>query len=441
MSWIDLLITPENLIIMGSILGLLLFSAFFSGSETALTAASRATMHKLESDGIVAAKLVNQLIARRERLIGAILFGNNLVNIASAALATVLFTNVMGEAGPLAATIVMTFLVLIFAEILPKTIAISQSNRMAMAVSPAVSVLTLTLAPIVDAIQFSIRTMLKPFGVNIEMGAEVLSAHEEIRGAIELHHHEGGVVKSDKDMLGGILDLQELEVADVMVHRKSLEMIDVGQPADVIVREVLKSAHTRLPLWKDNPENIIGVLHQKDLLRALSRVSWDENALDLTEIANEPWFIPETTSLQDQLNEFLRRRSHFALAVDEYGVLMGVVTLEDILEEIVGEIRDEHDIVVTGVRPQSDGSYNVDGTVPIRDLNRALDWNLPDEEATTIAGLVIHEAQTIPEAGQVFSFYGFKFEVLRRHRNQIAALRVTPPLRASDAASAEEAGL
>lgn len=429
MPWIDLLIMPENLIIIAAIAGLLLFSAFFSGSETALTAASRATMHKLESDGVPAAKRVNRLIAKRERLIGAILFGNNLVNIASAALATVLFTNVMGEAGPLAATVVMTFLVLVFAEILPKTIAISQSNRMAMAVSPAVSLLTFALAPIVDAIQFGIRTILKPFGVVIEMGTEVLSAHEEIRGAIELHHYEGGVVKSDKDMLGGILDLQELEVADVMVHRKSLEMIDAGQPADVIVREVLKSAHTRLPLWKDEPENIIGVLHQKDLLRALSRVHWDESALDLEDIANEPWFIPETTTLQDQLNEFLRRRSHFAIAVDEYGVIMGVVTLEDILEEIVGEIRDEHDIVVTGVRPQSDGTYNVDGTVPIRDLNRALDWNLPDEEATTIAGLVIHEAQTIPETGQVFSFYGFKFEVLRRHRNQIAALRLTPPLR------------
>ncbi len=435
MPWIDLLITPENLIIIGAIFALLLFSAFFSGSETALTAASRAIMHKLESDGVGAAARVNRLISHRERLIGAILFGNNLVNIASATLATVLFSNIMGDAGPLAATIVMTFLILIFAEILPKTIAITQSERMAMAVSPAIAVMTSVLAPIVDAIQFVIRRTLKLFGTNIDMRRDVLSSHEEIRGAIELHHHEGGVVKRDKDMLGGILDLLELEVADVMIHRKSMEMIDAGQPADVIVREVLKSAHTRLPLWKDNPDNIIGVLHQKDLLRALSRANWDEKALDIESTASSPWFIPETTPLQDQLNEFLRRRAHFALTVDEYGVIMGVVTLEDILEEIVGEIRDEHDIDVTGVRPQSDGTYNVDGAVPIRDLNRALDWTLPDEEATTIAGLVIHEAQTIPETGQVFSFYGFKFEVLRRHRNQIAALRVTPPPKLASSAT------
>lgn len=427
MTVIDRLLLSESLLTIGAIFVLLLFSAFFSGSETALTAASRATMHKLQDDGVRAADRVNQLKERPERLIGAILLGNNLVNIFASALATALFLNLFGEAGVIIATLVMTFVVLIFAEILPKTIAIARTNRLAMFVAPILSVFVAAFAPIVDLIQHGIRRLVHLFGMDIGEGEDVLSAHEHLRGAIDLHHKEGEVVKWDRDMLGGILDLQELEVADVMIHRKSMEMIDAGQPNDVIVQEVLKSAHTRLPLWREDPENIVGILHQKDLLRALSQVGWDASKLDVESIALTPWFVPETTELSDQLNAFLRERMHFALVVDEYGVLMGLLTLEDILEEIVGDIRDEYDLAVTGVRPQADGSFNIDGSVPIRDLNRALDWDLPDEEATTVAGLVIHEAQTIPEPGQIFAFYDYKFEILRRHRNQITALRITAP--------------
>jgi len=427
MTVIDRLLLPESLLTLGAIFLLLLFSAFFSGSETALTASSRATMHRLQKDGSAAAARVNRLKERPERLIGAILLGNNLVNIFASALATALFLSLFGEVGVAIATLVMTLVVLIFAEILPKTIAIARTNRLAMLVAPAVSMFVVIFAPVVDVIQIGVRRLVHLFGVDIAAGEEVLSAHERLRGEIELHHKEGEVVKGHRDMLGGILDLQELEVADVMIHRKSMEMIDAGQPNDIIVQEVLKSAHTRLPLWREEPENIIGVLHQKDLLRALNRTGWDASKLDVDAVANEPWFVPETTELNDQLNAFLRERTHFALVVDEYGVLMGLVTLEDILEEIVGDIRDEYDLAVTGVRPQADGSFNVDGSVPIRDLNRALDWDLPDEEATTIAGLVIHEAQTIPEPGQVFAFYGYKFEILRRHRNQVTALRIIAP--------------
>ena len=436
MSLIDRLLTSESLLTLGAIFVLLLFSAFFSGSETALTAASRGTMHKLEGDGVAAAGRVNKLIANRERLIGAILLGNNLVNIFASALATVLFLNLFGDNGVAIATVVMTFVVLIFAEVLPKTVAIARTNRLAMFVAPLVSVFVFIFAPIVVVIQMVVRRVLHIFGMNISDQTDVLSAHESIRGAIELHHSEGDVIKDDRDMLGGILDLQDMEVADVMIHRKSVEMIDSGQPADIIVREVLKSAHTRLPLWKEDQDNIVGILHQKDLLRALSQSNWDASKLDIESIANEPWFVPETTGLQAQLNAFRGRQAHFALVVDEYGVLMGLVTLEDILEEIVGEIVDEHDVLVQGVRPQPDGTFNVDGSVPIRDLNRALDWNLPDEEATTIAGLVIHEAQTIPEPNQIFVYYEYKFEILRRHRNQITVLRVTPPEARSGKATA-----
>jgi Mg2+/Co2+ transporter CorB len=254
----------------------------------------------------------------------------------------------------------------------------------------------------------------------------MLSAHEELRGAVDLLHREGGVAKQDRDMLGGLLDLPDLTVADVMIHRTEVIMIDAGQPAEQAVEAVLAAPVTRVPLWRDTPENIIGILHAKDLLHALRAASGDTSKIDLAKIARAPWFVPEIRPLSEQLKAFRRRKTPFALVVDEYGEMMGIVTLEDILEEIVGDITDEHDVAVPGVRPQPDGSVNVDGAVPIRDLNRVMDWNLPDDEATTIAGLVIHEARLIPEPGQNFTFHGFRFRVLRRERNRLTALRIMP---------------
>lgn len=406
---------------------LLVLSGFFSGSETALTAASRARIHRMAQDGVKRAKAVNRLIENPERLLGAILLGNNLVNILASSLATSLIIVWFPGSGVAIATVVMTAAIVIFSEILPKTYAITHSDRMAMVVAPLIRLVVVVFAPIVGTVQRIVWFTLKLFGVSSEQGSDVLSPHEELRGAIDLHHSEGAVVKRDRDMLGGILDLRELVVDDVMVHRKNMVMIDAGQPNEIIIDQVLGSSFTRIPLWKDDPENIIGVLHAKDLLRALANVRWDTEALKIEELAQAPWFVPETTSLQDQLNAFLSKRSHFALVVDEYGALMGLVTLEDILEEIVGDIVDEFDNVRGGIRPQPDGTVNIDGSVPIRDVNRLLNWRLPDEEATTIAGLVIHESKTIPDPGQIFTYYGYKFEVLRRQRNQITALRVTPP--------------
>ncbi|MCB1493272.1 MAG: CBS domain-containing protein, partial [Rhodobiaceae bacterium] len=204
------------------------------------------------------------------------------------------------------------------------------------------------------------------------------------------------------------------------------ESLNIEEPADVLVRQAVDSVYTRLPLWRDEPENIVAVLHAKDLVRAMQRSEGKTESLDIGSIAKKPWFVPDTTTVQDQLNNFLREKQHFALVVDEYGEVQGLVTLEDILEEIVGEITDEHDVAVTGVKPLAGGGVSVDGTVPIRDLNRAMDWELPDEEATTIAGLVIHEARQIPEKGQVFNFHGFRFAVEGRERNRITKLRITP---------------
>lgn len=413
---------------IAAIVVLLCMSAFFSGSETALTAASRARMHRLaeEKKKNKRARLVLLLTDDLERLIGALLLGNNLVNILASALATSVFLTLFGDAGVVYATLVMTALVVVFAEVMPKTVAITNTDRFALAVAPFVRFLLPIFSPVTVAVRFIVRGTLGMFGIDVSETVNVLSPHEELRGAINLHHREGGVVKRDRDMLGAILDLSDLAVGDIMVHRKNMTMIDASASNEDIVAQVLAAPHTRIPLWRDEPENIIGVLHAKDLLRALAGAAWKPDAIDIPGIAIEPWFVPDATPLQHQLNAFLRRKAHFALVVDEYGALMGLITLEDILEEIVGDISDEHDIERSGVRLQPDGSVIVSGAVPIRDLNRKLDWNLPDDEATTIAGLVIHEARAIPEVGQAFTFYGFKFEILRRQRNQLAVLRITP---------------
>ncbi|MDD7909335.1 MULTISPECIES: HlyC/CorC family transporter [Pseudovibrio] len=408
------------------IIVLLFMSAFFSGSETALTAASRARMHQLEKSGNRKAAIVSKLIVARERLIGALLLGNNLVNIFASALATSVLLKLFGDAGVAYATLIMTLMVLIFAEVLPKTWAISNPDKFATAVAPIVRPLVALFGPIIALIEVIVRNLLRLLGVNVGDDASILSAHEELRGTLDLQHLEGGLVKDEKDRIGGVLDLVDLEVSDVMIHRTKLFALNADMPAEELVEEVLNSTHTRIPLWRDEPDNFIGLLHAKDVLRALSAVKGDTSKLDITKVLTPLWYVPDTTSLQSQLNAFLKRKSHFALVIDEYGEVMGLVTLEDILEEIVGEIADEHDIELPGLNPQADGSVIVDGSVPIRDLNRATEWNLPDEEATTIAGLVIHEAKMIPEERQVFTFHGFRFTVLQREKNRITRLRMMP---------------
>jgi Mg2+/Co2+ transporter CorB len=385
-------------------------------------------MYHLANEGSTRAKQVLYLINNRERLIGALLLGNTFVNILSSSLATSIALRFFDEGGVVITALVMTAIILIFGEVLPKTLAIARTDHMALAVAYPVRLFVALLSPVLSTVQFIVWRVLKLFGLKQTAGEPVLTAQEEIRGAIDLHHQEGGVEREHRDMLGGILDLADLHVADVMVHRKNMEVLDGGAPAEDIVARVLSSSHTRFPIWRDDPENIVGVLHAKDLLRKLMKHQGNLQDIDIMSLASQPWFVPDTTNLEEQLRAFRDRREHFALVVDEYGVLQGLVTLEDILEEIFGSIGEELDQhMPEGIRPQADGSYNVDGWTPVRDLNRELEWNLPDEEATTIAGLVIHEARVIPEVGQVFSFYGFKFEILRRQRNQIMALRITPP--------------
>lgn len=425
---------------VASVVVLLALSAFFSGSETALTAVSRAKIHAMEQEGSVRAGQVSGLLEHPERIIGTVLLGNNLVNIMASSLTTSLLISLAGDAGVFYATLVMTLVVVIFCEVLPKTYAIAYSERFALAVAPIMGVLIIVLRPATRVVEFVVRQVLKLTPTHADDSANILAAHE-LRGTIELSTREGAVDIGDAKRLGGVLDLRELEVDDIMVHRTEMETINAADPPQKIVDDVLRSQYTRVPVWQDQPDNIVGVLHSKDLLAALGQCGWQVDTLNVLELTSTPWFVPDTTSLNDQLNAFLARKNQLALVVDEYGEVQGLITLEDILEEIVGQIADEHDIGDNTIRPQSDGSVNVDGGVAIRDLNREMDWELPDEEAVTVAGLVIHEAQTIPEPGQAFTFYGYRFEILRKNRNRITALRVKPVSRDATEPAADKTGV
>ncbi|MEQ8639905.1 MAG: HlyC/CorC family transporter [Alphaproteobacteria bacterium] len=423
--------TLDLWLVGGGIFLLLVFSAFFSSAETAFTAASRARLHQLESEGDGRAATVNRLRSRMDRLIGAILIGNNLVNIMASALATGLLVAAFGDAGVIYATLLMTALVVIFAEVIPKVYAITHADRYALFAVPILRPVVMLLSPLAIGVSGLSKLVLRLVGTEVGRAPFDLAgkqAEEELRGAISLHAAtDSGEIQHERDMLRSILDLSEVHVSEIMTHRRNVTAIDSAQDAESIVDQVLESPYTRIPLWRDDSDNIVGVLHAKALLRALRAAGGNASQLDVSAIAVTPWFIPETTDLLEQLHAFRDRKEHFALVVDEYGALLGIVTLEDILEEIVGEISDEHDIAVEGVRQEATGSYLVDGTVTIRDLNRQFEWDLPDEPAATIAGLVLNEARTIPDVGQVFEFHGYRFEIMRRKRNQIAMLRVRPP--------------
>jgi len=418
----------------GFIILLLMLSGFFSGSETALTAASRGKLRSQADKGDKGAKSALEITEDTERLIGAVLLGNNLVNILAAALATAMFTRLFGDSGVALATLVMTLLVLVFAEVLPKTYAITNPESAAARVSPIIRIVVTVFSPIVAAIRWFVRLVLRGFGVKIDADSQILAVREEIAGAISLGHSEGVVEKEDRDRILGALDLGARTVEEIMLHRSKIEMIDLSNKPREVLAQCLASSHTRLPLFRGDPENIVGVVHAKDLLRAIyalmrkEDVSLDElKGFEVMDVAKKPYFVPETTTLDDQMRQFLRRHTHFALVVDEYGSLQGLITLEDILEEIVGEITDEFDKDdEPGIGKTDDGQFVVEGAMTIRDLNRLMDWKLPDEEAVTVAGLVIHEAQMIPVIGQVFSYHGFHFEVLERQANRIMKLKISP---------------
>ena len=403
------------------IIFLLIISAFFSGSETALTAASRPKMHQLEKENNLRAIIVNFLKNKKERLIGTLLLGNNLVNTLATAIATSFFISLLrdNEKGILYSTIVMTLLILIFGEVLPKTIAINKADKFALLFAPFIKFLVTILSPFTYLINFFTRIILKLF--KFEISTDISTSEDELRGTIDLHAKSEGTTQ-EKDMLQGILDLDDLQVKEIMTHRKNIEVIYVNESINKNIKKILNSQFTRLPLYDKNSDKILGIINVKDVLKNINK----KKNLDLKLIAKNAWFIPETTSVLDQLQEFKKKQRHLAFVVDEYGTLMGIVTLEDIIEEIVGDIEDEHDIKIKGAKKSKDGKYTISGNVTIRDINREFGWNLPDKNASTLAGLIFHEIKTIPEPGKIFSFYGFRFEIINVRKNHIELVRVIP---------------
>lgn len=417
----------QELVFYGlTILLFLLISAFLSAAETALTAISRARIYQLVMDGNKRAQTVSKLRREKESLIGTLLLGYNAVNIAASALGTSLAINMFGnnQAGLAIATLVMTLLVVIFAEVLPKTYAIHNPERVSLKVAPAINLLIKLLYPATRSIQIFIRLILQLFGIDITKSNTLISATDVIRGTIELHHREGQMIKQDRDMLGSILDLDQIEVKDIMIHRKEVETINADLPAPELVKQAVSTMHSRIPLWKGDPDNIIGLLHVKDLVKAMSGRLGTLSTADIVATCHKPWFIPETTNLRNQLIAFRNRKQHLALVVDEYGAWRGIITLEDIIEEIVGNIDDEHDETARNIQKIGEATYLISGSTPLRDINRQLDWSLPDEHASTIAGLLIHEAEAIPNVGEHFFVHGFRFTVVEKDDTQITALRL-----------------
>ena len=416
-------------ILIGSIVGLVILSAFFSGSETSLTSASKPRMHNLAKTGKKNAKIFEYLFKNKELLICTILFANNLVNVLASALATKILIELTNTDGILYATIIMTLMILVFGELIPKTLALSKADNYALKIAPFMKFLVILLYPLTITLNFFVSILLKLVGVNYSsFKKEEISEkrEEELRGAIDLHGQDSS--GDEKNMLKSILDLDEITVGSIMIPRKDIFSLPAKINYNDLIEKLDESPHSRIPVWEKNPENIIGVFHVR---RLLSLKKTDPKNFDIKSFCQKPWFIPESTKLDNQLMEFKKKKEHFSIVVDEYGEFLGIVTLEDIIEEIVGDIDDEQDVLkiskkLRGIKPLSSSSFLVKGDVNIRDLNKELNINLPiSNNISTVAGLVLYESRTIPKAKQVFSFFDLKFEILAKSNNQLTLIKIT----------------
>ena len=397
---------------------LLLLSGFFSSSETAITRISDVKIYQWSENKSSRYKRARELMKSREKIIGILLLGNNIVNILASALATSILIGLFGDKGIIYATLIMTALIFIFSEVLPKTYAIREPEKLVLYASPIIKIFTIILSPINFLVQRLVSSILNLANKETKNN----DWRQNLRGAILLANNKGDVRKRDRIMLESILDLHEVKVSEIMTHRKNIEGININENIDMIIDLSLKSRFTRLPLWKENADNIIGTLHIKDLLRAKN----SNNSIEINEIMQKPQFISENTSLSEQLNNFKKETIQMAFVIDEYGDLQGLITLEDILEEIVGEIFDEFDKQITGPEILEDKSVIVDGAMTIRDLNKLMDWKLEDEEASTIAGLVIDVAQKLPSINETIKINNFNFTILERQRTRITKINIKP---------------
>ena len=409
----------EILIFLSIIIFLIICSGFFSSSETALTAVSEARINELVTQGSKRAKLIEKILKNREKMISTILIGNNLVNVVASVYATSFAIMYFDNAKLALVTLILTVILVVFAEVIPKTYALKNADQIALSVAPIINLLMMILTPATLFTEQLARIVTGPI-INDEEAKT-----EELKGMIRLHAGEKSRAIERGKMMSSMLDMEEVSIEAVMTHRGTVTMIDEKSSANEILKVAGDSPFTRIPVYSGTKDNIIGILHAKELFRHLQRSRFENiNKINLSEIMIEPYFAPETTLILDQLEVFRGRKEHFAIVVNEYGDFRGIVTLEDILEEIVGDIDDETDIDVEGVKSQPDGSLIVEGSVTIRDLNRSLGWNLPDEKYNTIAGLVLFESKTIPDPGQEFRFFNFKFRILQKKSNFISKLRI-----------------
>jgi Mg2+/Co2+ transporter CorB len=404
------------------------FSLFLSGllsaSETAITAMSIAKIHKLKSNGNKRALIISRLREDKEKLISTILLANNGCNILSSTLATALLIDIFGNEGVIYATLIMTILIIVFAEIIPKTYALANPEKVALNFAKFLEITVKICHPVTKMISHTVEYIMKT--LKIDNSAHLVSPTEEIKGTIDLHHSEGAVDQSDKYMLDGVFYLGETRVAEVMTHRKNMITLNLSQDVDAIIADLKKISHTRIPVWQDNPDNIVGILHTRDLLN--NSLEAKEFTIDyLKSLLKEPMFIHENTPLDEQLTEFKNKKSRFAIVIDEYGGILGMITIYDILEEVVGRIQDERDPVRDELIVKED-YWITKGDFTIRDLNRKFNWHLPDNEASTIAGLLIHQAERIPEVGEQLNYFGFHFTILEKKLNQLTSIKISKNL-------------
>ncbi|MGX9891836.1 HlyC/CorC family transporter [Wolbachia endosymbiont of Protocalliphora sialia] len=406
--------------VLSAIFFLLILSFLFSGAETGLTSISRSRVNKLKLDGNKRAKIIDRLLNTKELTIGTILLCNTIINITCSALFTAIFINFFESEGIFFSTAMMTFCILLFCEVLPKTYAMQNPEKFTLLSTYFMLFFVKILSPLTLGIQFIVNLILKLCGLH--KNREVISAADAMRNMITLHRSEGTMLQQDLDMLSSILDLAETEISQIITHRRNLFSLDIDRNKEELIKEILTSSHSRVPLWQKEPDNVVGVVHVKNLINAL-REKGDK--IDITQVMSKPWFIPESTPLSVQLHNFRKNRKHLAFVIDEYGALQGIVTLEDILEEIVGEISDEHDLITENfIKKISDNMYHIEGKSTIRDINRQLHWDLPDEEATTLAGMIVNEIERIPEENEEFSMYGFYFKILKKDKNIITMIEV-----------------
>ena len=392
----------------------------FSGSETSVTSVNRSKIHKLANKGDKRAKKLLNLIDKKNELISSILVGNNIVNILASVLATAILIEYFGSNGIFYSTLVMTCLIVIFAEVLPKNIALIKADRFALFFSWPLTIFVKIFYPINLILKSLNLVIYKIFGIDHKK--KNISVTEDIRNMIDMHEDEGDLHKDESSMINAILDLKEITVEKIMTHRKNIFSFDINE-TDKIYSIIAKSSFSRIPVWQDNPNNILGIIHAKNILSNLDH----EGKIDIKKIKEsiiKPWFIPETTRVKDQLNEFINRKEKIAFVVDEYGELMGLISLEDIIEEIVGNIFDEKDFSTIGIRRIKDNQYRIRGDVNIRDINRELDIKLPENNASTLAGYLIYKTEAFPEVGQTFKFNDIIYEILNKNKNQITQIKV-----------------